>query len=91
MKTVIYQIEDPNGMHARPAGKLATFLKQFASSVRVGYGEKEGDGKRLLSLMALGAGHGAVLHFHIEGADEETAAHAVEDYCRNTWGKGDGK
>ena len=88
MKEFTYQIEDPNGMHARPAGKLATFAKQFSSSVRVSAGEKEADGKRLLALMSLGATRGTVLHFVLEGDDEATACRELETYCRESWGQG---
>lgn len=89
MKEFTYQIEDPNGMHARPAGKLATFAKQFTSSVRVRAGEKEADGKRLLALMTLGAVHGTTLHFILEGADEEEACQGLQTYCKETWGRGE--
>ena len=82
MKQFTYRIEDPNGMHARPAGMLATFVKKFASDVRVRAGEKEADGKRLLSLMSLGAVHGSELTFFITGEDEEKAARELEAFCR---------
>ena len=88
MKEFTYQIEDPNGMHARPAGKLATFAKQFIASVRVCAGEKEADGKRLLSLMSLGATRGTMLRFVLEGEDEERACRELETYCRDWWGQG---
>ena len=32
MKEFTYIIQDKNGMHARPAGRLATFAKQFSGS-----------------------------------------------------------
>jgi len=83
MKEFIHQIKDPNGMHARPAGRLATYVKQFESDVRVRVGEKEADAKRLLSLMSLGAAYGAELHFFIEGADEEIACQKLEKYCED--------
>lgn len=83
MKEFTYQIEDPNGMHARPAGQLANFAKGFESRIRVRFGEKEADAKRLLSLMSLGAVHGASLVFSIEGDDEEGAATALEAFCKN--------
>ena len=84
MKQFNYRIEDPNGMHARPAGALATFAKQFLSDVRVrvtGH-EKEADAKRLLSLMSLGAVTGSELLFSVSGEDEERAAPAIEEFCR---------
>ena len=40
-----YTVQDPNGMHARPAGRLATVAKQFLSDVRVRTEEKEADAK----------------------------------------------
>ena len=82
MKEFTYQIADPNGLHARPAGKLATFAKQFESEIRIKSGEKEADGKRLLALMSLGALHGSTLAFCITGADEERAREALEAFCR---------
>ena len=85
MKQFTYQIEDPNGMHARPAGALAAFAKRFTSDVRVSAGEKKADAKRLLSLMSLGATHGTELHFSIAGEDEDQAARELENFCRTKW------
>lgn len=84
MKQFTYRIEDPNGMHARPAGALATFSKQFLSDVRVRVkdNDKEADGKRLLSLMSLGAVTGSELVFSVSGEDEDRAAPAIEEFCR---------
>ena len=88
MKEFFYTVEDPNGMHARPAGRLATFAKQFDSQIRVVYMEKEADAKRLLALMSLGAVKGAALCFRVTGSDEETAAEALECFCKESWGSG---
>ena len=81
MKQFTYRIEDSNGLHARPAGALATFAKQFHADVRVCAGEKEVDGKRLLALMSLGAVGGTELTFRISGEDEETACTELEGFC----------
>ena len=83
MKQFCYQIEDPNGMHARPAGALATFAKRFESDVRIKLDEKEADAKRLLSLMSLGATQGNTLVFSITGVDEEQAADELAAFCRD--------
>ncbi len=76
-----YTIGDENGMHARPAGKLAAITKQFSSGVTVKANGKEADGKRLLSLMTLGAAKGVSLHFSISGEDENEAADAIRHFC----------
>ncbi len=91
MKQFRYRVEDPNGMHARPAGSLATFAKQFDSQIRISVGEKTADGKRLLSLMSLGATQGSELQFSIEGEDEGLAAELLERFCRETMWKNAGK
>ncbi|MBQ7336015.1 MAG: HPr family phosphocarrier protein [Clostridia bacterium] len=91
MKEFTYRIEDENGMHARPAGKLATFAKQFSSRITVKTDKKEGDGKRLLSLMSLGAVCGTELHFLIEGDDEAAACEALERFCKESWCAESGK
>jgi phosphocarrier protein len=85
MKEFTYQVKDPNGMHARPAGQLASFAKKFESSIRIRCKEKEADAKRLLSLMSLGATHGTTLTFLIEGKDEEQAATALSSFCENVF------
>ena len=82
------QIHDPNGMHARPAGRLATYAKQFKSEIRVESGGKTADAKRLLSLMSLGAGGGATLAFRVEGEDEERAAAELQKFLAEALGGG---
>ena len=89
MKEFTYVIQDKNGMHARPAGKLATFAKRFSSQVRVCCNEKEADGKRLLALMSLGATHGTTLNFSVTGEDEDDACRELEHFCKESWGTGE--
>lgn len=84
MKQFFYRIQDPNGLHARPAGQLATFAKRFSSEIRVLANGKEVDGKRLLALMSLGATHDTELSFSISGEDEEEAATALEIFLRSS-------
>ena len=82
MKEFRHTIKDKNGLHARPAGMLASISKTFESDIRVEAQGKEADGKRLLSLMSLGAKCGTELHFKIEGSDEEMAQKALIEHCR---------
>ena len=82
MKEFDYVIEIENGLHARPAGMLSTVAKTFESNVKVRANGKEADGKRLLSLMALGAKRGTSLHFEISGTDEAAAEKALMKHCQ---------
>ena len=81
MKEFKHIIKDKNGLHARPAGMLATASKSFESEIKVYALGKEADGKRLLSLMSLGAKHNTELCFQIEGNDEDVAVSALKKHC----------
>lgn len=70
-------LKDKNGLHARPAGKLCALCKSLDSEIRVKTPTKEADGKRLLSLMSLGARHGTEIVIEIEGGDEEKSERAI--------------
>lgn len=81
MQEFTHTIKDPHGVHARPAGLIASAAKPFASTVSVSCGGKTADGKRLLSLMSLGARCGDALEFRIEGRDEAEAAETLRRRC----------
>ena len=85
MKEFTYTVVDKDGMHARPAGRLAMCAKQYASDIRVRANGKTADAKRLVSLMMLGAVLGTTLTFCVEGEDEEKAAGELERFCRTQW------
>ena len=55
MKEFSFVIQDPAGIHARPAGVLVKQAMTFQSTVRILKGDKTGDLKRIFSVMALGA------------------------------------
>ena len=77
MKEISFVINDPNGIHARPAGLLVKALKGFESSVTVFKGDKSVDMKKLLALMGMGIKQGDSITVRIEGADEEKCAEAL--------------
>lgn len=78
MKEFTYIIQDPAGIHARPAGILVKQANTFKSTIRITKADKVGDLKRIFSVMALGAKQGDTVTLHIEGEDEEQAASAIE-------------
>lgn len=88
MKEIKHIIKDKNGLHARPAGALATVARSFESDIKVTLRNKVADGKRLLSLMSLGAKQGEELYFQITGRDEEEARVAILDHLTSVLDKG---
>ena len=67
----------PANLHARPAGKLAQAAARFASSIRIGYGNKAVNPTGVLSVMSLGATVGTVVTLHAEGPDAEEAVQTL--------------
>lgn len=85
MKEFLFTVTDQNGIHARPAGKLVAFLRDYQCRVTVQANGKEADGRRLLALLALGAVHGTELRFLLQGEDEDECCAALRDFCREEW------
>ena len=78
MRSFMYTIKVPVGLHARHAGIIVKAAKEFESDIAVSCGDKRGDGKRILSLMGLGIHQGDVVRVDIEGPDEDAAAVALK-------------
>ena len=70
-------INNPHGLHARPATALVDLAKAFQATVRVRHGDKVADGKSLISLLKLGVENGATLRITAEGPDAEKALAAL--------------
>ena len=80
MKTFTYTIQDPIGIHARPAGMVAKKAAEFQSVFTIAKGEKKADARRLMSLMGLGVKHGDTITVSVEGPDKAEAAAAFEAF-----------
>ena len=84
MVEFMHTVKSSVGLHARPAGLISSTAKKFESKVSIYFGDAGADGKRLLSVMALGAKCGAELRFEIEGADEKEASQALKELCEES-------
>ncbi len=82
MKSFEYTITDPVGIHARPAGILVKEIKKYASTVTVIKGEKSVNALKLMALMGMGIKQGDTVKVTVEGADEDTAAAAIEEFFK---------
>ena len=83
MKSFDYTITDPVGIHARPAGILVKEIKNYAgTTVTVTKGDKSVNALKLMALMGMGIKQGDTVKVTIEGADEETAAAAIEAFFK---------
>ncbi len=74
MKEFKYVINDPMGLHARPAGQLVKAVAGYASTVTLIAPTGKADAKRLMAVMRLAAKQGMELTVQVDGSDEEKAA-----------------
>lgn len=82
MREFQYTITDPEGIHARPAGELVKAAKAFSSSIKMCKDGKEGDCKRIFTIMGLTVKKGQEVTFHIEGEDEDAAYDAISKFMQ---------
>ena len=82
MKQFDYEINDLNGIHARPAGILAKEATKFQSEITIIKDEKRADAKRLFALMGLGVKYKDKVRFQIQGPDEEEAENFLVDFMQ---------
>jgi len=77
MKELRCIVENPIGIHARPAALLGQLCVSLKSSVRIRCNGKEASGSNVLEILSLGAKKGDVLEVQVEGPDEEEAVEKV--------------
>lgn len=65
------------GIHARPAAQFVKTASRFQSDVIVEKDGEEVDGKSIMGLMMLAAGHGSVISVSADGADADEALNAL--------------
>ena len=67
------------GIHARPAAQFVKTANRFDANVFVEKDGEEVDGKSIMGLMMLAAGHGSVISVTAEGEDADAAMEALAD------------
>jgi phosphotransferase system HPr (HPr) family protein len=77
MHEINYTLADPDGIHARPAGKFVELMQKFASAITVSRGDKSADAKKLFALMKMRVKAGETITVKAEGDDEEEAVNAA--------------
>ena len=80
MKELKHVIQDPMGLHARPAGMLVKACAGYASKITLTAPTGTADAKRLMGIMRLAAKQGMELTIAVEGADEEKAATELQAF-----------
>ena len=82
MKTFNYTIQDALGIHASPAGVLVKEVKKFESKITIEGNGKSADAGKLLAVMGMGIKQGTEITVKAEGADEDAAIAAMEEFFK---------
>lgn len=85
MKTINYKVNDPAGIHARPAGVLVKNAKEFKSEIKINYNGKTADAKRLFDVMSLGIKQNDIIEITIIGEDEQMASEKIEKVMKENF------
>jgi phosphotransferase system HPr (HPr) family protein len=81
------KVENPLGLHARPAAEIATFIKSLEGvSVKLRCGESEAEGDSILQILFLCAQQGAEVQIIATGKNAREAAQGVRDIIQGQAG-----
>ncbi len=80
-------IQNKLGIHARPAAQFVKTASAFQSHVTVEKDEEEIDGKSIMGLMMLAAGHGSKLVIRTNGEDADAALEALVKLIADKFGE----
>lgn len=81
MIEAIVKVNDPAGMHARPAGDLVKLVKQYPGcAVSLDNGIRKVNANSILSILSLGLKCGAEVTVRAEGENEASALEAITSF-----------
>lgn len=80
MVTFEFEIRDPSGLQAGPAGQLVKEAISCSSKVTIRKGEKSGDAKLIFHVLSLSAKRGDRLEIMVEGEREQEEASRLKAF-----------
>lgn len=77
-----FTVNDPMGLHARPAGLLVKEAAKCSGKVTIRKGDKSGDAKRIFNVMGLSIKANEEVEISVEGEKEQEEAAALEAFVK---------
>lgn len=79
----LVSVLNDQGLHARPAARLAQEAQRFEAAVSITLNGQTVDAKSILDLLTLAAGHGSNLEIRATGTDALAAVEALTTLFKN--------
>ena len=86
MKQIELVIQNPTGLHARPAKVLVNLAKQYQAEISLHYQAKRANAKSMVSVLTLGVVSGSAVTLQVNGADEDAALAELAEAIRSGLG-----
>lgn len=83
MKKIIIQLQNEEGLHARPAGILAKVASQYQSKIELKAKGVAKNAKSIMSILSLGLEKGDEIELLADGADEAEAIQKLQNLFQN--------
>jgi len=77
------------GLHARAASRLVQVASDYSAEVCLLFGDKQADGKNIMSVMMLAASMGTEVVLKAEGHDAESALDALVQLIEDRFDEGE--
>ena len=80
-------VNNPEGLHMRPAGVIAKEMGKFACDITIVFGEKRINAKSLINIISACIKTGAEVAFECDGEDEEAAMAKIVELGSQNFGE----
>lgn len=73
-------IQNPTGLHTRPANDFVTLANTFECGITITKGDKSANAKSIIKLLRIGISQHDVVTLQADGPDEERAMRELTDF-----------
>lgn len=80
-------VNNPEGLHMRPAGVVAKEMGKFSCDVTIVFGDKRINAKSLINIISACIKKGAEVTFECDGEDEEAAMAKIVELESQNFGE----
>lgn len=87
MEKVTLKLNNPDGLHARPAAIFVQQANKYESDIEIEYQGHKVNGKSIIGIMSLGAFHGEEISIIAKGIDEKEAIKGLSELINDEMGK----